>query len=75
MNRHPFRAAMLKPQVPQDMIPGFLAISGFHTVAPFRGGMQTSLHTRQVISAAFGPDSFVRIPDCSYRGKDFPHSG
>jgi len=40
MNRHLFRAAMLKPKIPQEMIPGFIAVSGFHTVAPFSANMQ-----------------------------------
>jgi len=61
MNRLPFRAAMLKPKVSQDMIPGFIAVPGFHPIDPFRAGMRRSPYTRQVVPAAFGLDRFVRL--------------
>jgi hypothetical protein len=71
MNRHPFRAAVFEPKIPQDMIPGFLANSGFHAAAPFPADMQRRPLPAQVISAALGSHRFVRTPDCCYLGKDF----
>jgi hypothetical protein len=40
MNRHPFRAAILKPQISQNMIPGFIVVSGFHTIDSSPADMQ-----------------------------------